>query len=88
LAVAYDIFFGEPTSPKIGVTNYQSTINNIPGEQMPHAGIYFSRSVHRHGQMYVTMTQGRSQETLKVNAQDTYEQRISLKFYIYIFFMK
>jgi len=59
-------------------------MHNIPEEQMPHAGIYFSRSVSGHGQMYVVMTQGRSQENVKVNAQDTYEQRFSLKFYIYI----
>jgi len=57
-------------------------MHNIPGEQMPHASIYFYRSVPGHGQMYVMMTQGRSQETVKVNAQDTYEQRVSLKFYI------
>jgi hypothetical protein len=59
-------------------------MHNIPEEQMPHAGIYFSRSVPRHGQMSVVMTKGRSQETVTVNAQDTYEQRVSLKFYIYI----
>jgi len=46
-------------------------MHNIPGEQMPHASSYFYRSVPGHGQMYVMMTQGRSQETVKVNAQGT-----------------
>jgi hypothetical protein len=59
-------------------------MHNIPKEQVPHASIYFSRSVPGHGQMYAVMAQEKSQETVKVNAQDIYEQRISLKSHIYI----
>jgi len=69
LAAAYDVFWRAYQSQNEG--NYQSTMHNIPGEQMPHASSYFYRSVPGHGQMYVMMTQGRSQETVKVNAQGT-----------------
>jgi hypothetical protein len=68
---------GQPIGPKTTVTNYQSTLRNIPEQERPPVGVYFSRSVAEHGQIYVVITQGRSQENVKVNAQDTYyEERV------------
>jgi hypothetical protein len=67
-------------------TNYQSTMHNIPEEQMPQACVYFPRSVPGHGRMYVVVTQERSQENVKVNSQDTYyEQAVSNKLNICIY---
>jgi hypothetical protein len=77
--------FGTAYQSKMTVTNYQSTLHNIPEEQMPHGSVYFPRSVPGHGQMYIVITQERSQENVNVNAQDTYyEQGVSIKLNIYI----
>jgi hypothetical protein len=61
---AADYILEQPINPKMMVTNYQSTMHNIPEEQTPHDSVCFARSVLGHGLNHVVITQGRNHENV------------------------
>ncbi|KAG5556139.1 hypothetical protein RHGRI_006681 [Rhododendron griersonianum] len=46
--------------------SFALTINKAQGQTIPHVGIYLPEDVFSHGQLYVVLSRGTSQNTTKI----------------------